>query len=428
MWKHSIATVLLSATVLSAQTCGGSPPAEPVVTLPKPDGSCPDVFVSLAGLGHSCVPKVDTIQVSNPCSTPEHSDAATTHFEQTGEWHGATASSKGSQWLFEAPYTTKDNFKVFTETCLGDVPSFATGNYTYHPYGQPDEGSQPRYKGTVTVLFSTAGGHTLEVESTGPALALKNLDSSRVGCAGVNRCAGLIAPGGSVEFAVEGWWSITGSCPTEVTGEGFRVLGPAGSSTIRCSVSKKSTIRVARSGYLGEVEAEIDEMLVPAGDELEAPGGSNVVLRALDASIPDLSWQCQTAAGSVISASGPEISIGSVRTDYTCTVRSVCEPPTVTLEATAEDGSALVDLDVTTPAVIDLDPTTSVLFKVSGDGLEPAPTATLLVNGDAIDEFMGETTVVMQEILSSDAAYDLQAEVQACGAAVRSPAIQLRRN
>ena len=222
-------------------------------------------------------------------------------------------------------------------------------------------------------------------------------------------------------------WSISGNCPAEATELGFKVVAPQGSSTLKCVVTANSRIRVNRSGYLGEIEAEVHEMLVPAGDELEAPGGSNVVLRALDASIPDLSWQCQTASGTVISATGSEISISSVRTDYTCTVGTACEPPTVTLEATAEDGSPLVDLDTMTPAVIDLEPTTSVLFKVSGAGFEPTSMVTLLVNGGAIDEFVGEKTVVMQEILSSDAAYDLQAEVQACGTAVRSPAIQLRR-
>lgn len=103
-----------------------------------------------------------------------------------------------------------------------------------------------------------------------------------------------------------------------------------------------------------------------------------------------------------------------------------CVPPTITLEATAPDGSELVDLDPTTPDVVDLEVTSSVRFRAGGDDL--AARATLLVNGSAVvDLEEGGVTMPMQEILASPETYELRAQVSACGSLVQSSAILLRQ-
>jgi hypothetical protein len=429
MRKQLLIRVMLAVPTLAGFVCSEPPPRTAVVH--TENGACPSAFVSLAGLGSQCPRGVSEIAVPSPCFD-ESQNQGTVEVELFAKESGdeltpgtlgiAAPRVEGRSWVFSESDPSKSDW-------CGE-PKVVTVDYKYWPEGIPSEDTEKaeNAKASLSLLFSGIGGHTLDIEaSSGLALTLETQMSAAASCnERKDRCAGVLAPGGSVEFKVDGQWSARGNCPLETTESGFKLVGPPGSTYLRCLVSSESSIVVDRAGYIGQVEATVGEEAMVAGSGLEVPGGSNVTLRALDASVPDLSWECRSMGGAVISAQGPEISLSSVRTDYTCTV-TACEPPTVTLEATEEDGSPLVDLDTTTTSVIDLEPTTSVLFKVSGDGFEPTSMVTLLVNGGAIDEFVGEKTIVMQEILSSDAAYDLQAEVQACGAAVRSPAIQLRR-
>lgn len=125
------------------------------------------------------------------------------------------------------------------------------------------------------------------------------------------------------------------------------------------------------------------------------------------------------------SGSIPAGASGACRVDFE--LDAACQPPTVSLTATAEDGSELVDLKPSTPE-IDLEVTTTVRFRVEGARLDPRADVTLVVNGAAIAEFDGgEATVAMGEVLASPEVYVVQAELQACGAAVLSDPLWLRR-
>ncbi|MBK6683707.1 MAG: hypothetical protein IPG45_04485 [Deltaproteobacteria bacterium] len=297
-------------------------------------------------------------------------------------------------------------------------------------YGKTDHENSG--SGTLMLLVGPSKGTAVSLKSKGPTFTPGTVTGvARMLCAfdtAGQACGGVVAPSSSIPLSTSEPWAVDGRCFAEVTPTGLTFRGDAAVANIDCVVSSRAAVVIRRSNFAGPVRYSVDGQAQVAltEDAFQIPGGSKLRLEA-DVGGQPVSWSCTGNAGSRFLANEETLTIESVRSDLTCTVGTACEAPTVTLEATAEDGSPLVDLDTTTTNVIDLEPTTSVLFKVSGDGFEPTSMVTLLVNGGAIDEFVGEKTIVMQEILSSDAAYDLQAEVQACGAAVRSPAIQLRR-
>lgn len=406
---------------LAGATLFACPPAkkgETYVAVPPTDSAaCPTLFVDLGGLGEKCGSGPGTKSIPNPCLTGE---------ERLG--------SVGSAWSS-------------TETTGITNESLADGRYLHFVPGADFCATESRVveatytttstpgterTGTLYLLLGPSRGTVVSVASRGHEFAAGGVDGvGHILCAPegqVQTCGGFLAPGSSAALSSTGVWSVDRACTAQITSTELKFIGDSARPSIDCSVSSDAAVRIVRQNYFGPVSYSVDGQppVTLAADAFKVPGGSPLRLGA-EVSGQPVSWSCVGNAGSELSTTEETLTIENVRSDLTCTVGTACEPPAVTLDATAEDGSPLLDLDVTTPAVIDLDPTTSVLFKVSGDGFEPTSIVTLLVNGGAIDEFVGETTVAMQEILSSDAAYDLQAEVQACGAAVRSPAVQLRR-
>lgn len=410
--------VAFHLSLLALATC--RPPDDNLsVAIPAPrQDACPTVFVDLGGIG--CGARVPQVKVQNPCIGDQEVVSATT---KTSWTNPGIAGLNKSQ-----PRTQQDRarliFTAASDFCV-DEHMILTTTYSTLVRGSTTTGE-------LVILLGPSTGTLIALDSAGidfnpePVDGLGTVQCAHSGSTQV--CGGLLSPDSSVALLAAGNWSVNQGCGAQVTPGGLNFSGALGLPRINCVASGKASVRVVRSSYDAPIWYSVDGQ-APVNlveDTFQIPGGSQLRLEAEVGSQP-VSWSCTGNAGSRLLADEETLTIGSVRSDLTCTVGTACEAPTVTLEATAEDGSPLVDLDTTTTNVIDLDPTTSVLFKVSGVGLEPTSMATLLVNGDAIDEFMGETTVVMQEILSSDAAYDLQAEVQACGAAVRSPAIQLRR-
>lgn len=410
--------VAFHLSLLALATCR-PPDDNPSVAIPAPrQDACPTVFVDLGGIG--CGPRGPQVKVQNPCISDQEVLSATTKTSWTNPGITGLDSSQ--------PSTQQDRarliFTAASDFCVDEHMILKT------TYATSVRGSITT--GELVMLLGPSKATLIALDSAGvdfnpgPVDGLGTVQCSHSGSSQV--CGGLLSPNSSVALLAAGNWSVNQGCGAQVTPDGLNFSGALGLPRINCVASGKASVRVLRSSYDAAIWYSVDGQ-APVNlmeDSFQIPGGSQLKLEAEVGGQP-ISWSCTGNAGSRFLADEETLTIESVRSDLTCTVGTACEAPTVTLEATAEDGSPLVDLDVATPAVIDLEPTTSVLFKVSGAGLDPTSRATLLVNGGPIDEFVGETTVAMQEILSSDAAYDLQAEVQACGAAVRSPAIQLRR-
>ena len=191
MVQERLFIAFLSLSVLPGLTCAGEPVGRTAFVPPPAGKQCPTVFVSLAGLGESCSPPTLALRVPNPCAAGENLNAKTTFSpaETSPEKTLQHTDLEDGIWEFRSP---RDSQGAYEDFCPPE-PRFFQGTYKYYPEGE--DGLE--LPGDITVLFSGVGGHSLEVESMGPTLALSGVSASPTAvaaCTTGNRCAGLLGP------------------------------------------------------------------------------------------------------------------------------------------------------------------------------------------------------------------------------------------